>query len=158
MTLSEDFNQLLIIIAIALPIGLVSRILARLRFAKFSREYASYSRSVRWPLYAVAAALFFFLAAACRDRPAFAAYFVCFGLMEVVVMILTIWRQRAQWSIHTLLLITLIVALVCSLLRCLGWTALPLLTVAGGAGFMIMATAEWLGWLSRANKEPEREQ
>ena len=115
MAISEEIWEVLILVGICLPIGLVGGMLVRRKFPKRARDYQEYSQSVRWPYFAVGAAFFFFLAAMRRDHLGFLALFASFGAMQVVAMLSSIWRHRSQWSIGMLLALTLLVAVSCSL-------------------------------------------
>lgn len=109
----------------------------------------------RWPDHAVIAAVFFLIAAfgwhSARYRFALVlaiwVLWVCGGLVQVVLMVRSIRQHRSQWSIRTLLLITLIVAVACSLLTWQGWRMVPILIgVLLGAMLLRSAAPQLKSW------------
>ncbi|NQU23184.1 MAG: hypothetical protein HQ567_18045 [Candidatus Nealsonbacteria bacterium] len=144
--MSDEVRDILILLGICLPIGLVAGMLTRRKYPAGARAYGEYSQTVRWPIFALGAAFFLFCAAARRDHAGFFAAFVFFGAMQVVAMLFAIWRHRSQWSIRMLLALTLLVAVSCSLFRWWGWPILPVFVVATCVAGLIGMTTELIRW------------
>ena len=154
MSFPEDLRMVLLLLAVAVPIGIAARLFFRFRLRGVSHALKDCAQWIRWPYYAMGAAFFLLFAAAewHWHRPAFAGLFACFGLLQFVAMARSIWKHRSQWSINTLLVITFIVAVACSLLSWWGWPMVPVLLALSGGGILwlfLVALLKW--WLLRPN-------
>ena len=74
----------------------------------------------------------------------------CCALAVLVLMVYCIRRDRYQWTIKTLLLITFLTAVSCGLLRWQGWAMVPVLLVFLSLAVLWQAIILW--HRSRPNK------
>ena len=158
MTLWEELRMVLILLAVAGTAGIAARLLFRSKLSRLRRFLKGSSQHIRWPHYAVVAAFFFLYAAlAWHWRcPVLAALFACLGFLQLLAMGLSIRRHRSQWSIKTLLRITTLVAVSCSLLSWQGWPMVTLLmTLLGGAALWVSLAALFRWWVFTSLNESE---
>ena len=149
----------LIITVVSVLIAVAIGFLVRSRLPKASHVWKeTVEKQIRWPFHVMGFAFFVLCAAGLwyDESPAIALYFGCFALMQLVVTVWSVRRHRSQWSIKTLLLITLIVAIACSLI---GWQGLPmvgvLIAVTGGGIVLLFLSALLRSCLIRPLDPPE---
>jgi hypothetical protein len=148
----EEARALLIAGAITVPVAILLVLSIRWSFPKTARAWGEFTQRAQWPLYAMGAGLFFSVGAFAwhSGEPFTWVSCLAFGCLESVAMIDSIYRHRAQWGIKGLLVITLIVAICCSLLATVGWPMVPVLAGLFGTAFVLQCLAvvfsSWLKW------------
>ena len=158
--MSENLRMLLIVLGVSVPIGLGARLYFHRRHPRATRAWAEYNRSLKWPVYALGTGLFVFAAAAMMDdNPYLTGVFVLCGGFQAVAMVASIYRHRSQWTVRTLLVAAVVVAVVCSLILSVGRPILPVL--AGTCVVGILGLGGLAGvrrWRSQSDYETNRGQ
>ncbi len=140
----HDLYVVVFVLGISTLVVLAAAVLIWLMYPKSGGSWKVFAESLPWQVCGLQATCFFLYAAASWDRPTSAAMFV--GLWAVVCTIMIIRRHRAQWSLQTLFVITLVVAISCSLLRWQGRPALLLLLAVSWVAMLGIVLVSWLGW------------
>jgi hypothetical protein len=143
----ENFRLCLIIVGVVLPVAAAAAFVVRIEFPAVGCRWAGFPESVRWPFHAVGVAFFLLLAAAelSYDSP-LTLLFAFLALMEMTAVAQTIRRHRSQWTLRTLIGVTSLAAVVCSLATWGGQPMLLVLAAAAAVALLAILLAEALRW------------
>jgi len=86
--MTDELKTLLMILAVSLPVGILTGILLRKLAPDSCNRYARFSRNRQWPLFTLAAILFAVAAAGSFliGKPYFGAFFTTFCLLELFAL------------------------------------------------------------------------
>ncbi len=140
----SDWQQLALIFAISISIGLGLRFyLQRKQSAKFE-QIQRVGQSMSWPYYAAGTVFFWAFAVASWDRIPFFALFSAFAVLQLCMAVRQFIRERSRYGVRHLLGAMTVAAILFALGRWFGMAVTVLLGVAAGVASLLLFGLEWV--------------
>jgi hypothetical protein len=139
----SDWEQLALIVAITVPIGLGLRFYLRRQHKDKLERLQQVGRSMSWRYYAAGAVGFLCLAVGSRDRIPFLLFFSAFAAMQLFMMVRQFIRERSQFGLRNLLIAVTLAAILFALCRWFGMAMVVVVGVAAGGAVLALYGLEW---------------
>jgi len=143
MVTMSDWQQLALILAISLPIGLGLRFYMRKRHKGHVERLQQVGRSMSWPYYAAGAVFFLAFAVGSRDNVPFLLLFSGFAALQIFMALRQFIRERSQYGLRHLFIAITLAAILTALCRWFGMAMAVVLGVAAGGAVLLLFGLEW---------------
>ena len=140
----SDWQQLALIFAISIPLGLGLRFYLQRRHQPQLEQIQRVGQSMSWPYYAAGTIFFGAFAVGSWDRIPFFALFSVFAFLELCMAVRQFIRERSRYGVRHLLIAITVAAILFALGRWFGTAVTVLLGVAAGVAVLLLFGLEWV--------------